>query len=69
MIQEKKEFEMNATSYANAIESYAKLQEENEKLTQEMENTKKTYKSQIADIQKEKMLMVDSLKKGSSAHI
>ena len=36
MIQEKKEFEMNATSYANAIESYAKLQEENEKLTQEM---------------------------------
>lgn len=69
MTQEKKEFEMNATSYANAIESYAKLQEENEKLTQEMENTKKTYKSQIADIQKEKMLMVDSLKKGSSAHI
>lgn len=29
MIQEKKEFEMHATSYTNAIESYAKLQEQN----------------------------------------
>ena len=37
MIDEKKEYDTNTASYSNAVESYNKLQEENQKLQAQLD--------------------------------